>query len=407
MMSRRQSLAALAGLPATAAAAGALAQPAPSAAAGPKRNFEITGIFMNSAYTHPLPLDSAAAVRTYLAGRVDPALRKHPVVSAPALFARLINASPDEIAETPSTSYGESFVMGALGLKDDPAKAKVVTDILHFDGSLYSYGELAKRGLDLTILPMTPEGRIDMNRLEAAVDHRTRLVSISLVSMINGFEHDLKTVCEIAHRKGAYVYVDAVQAAGAVPIDVRASGVDFLACSSFKWLMGDFGYGFLYVRQDLLPKLKRDELGYQQVKSLAYHAFPGDPPGERLFEAAPDDATAGGFFRVGTTSEAAEVAVGVSLGNILEMGVEKMQRDRQPLIERLRTGLSGRYRPLTPPDSKSSIIAFECLGAADKLRPRIHEAQVNVQLYRNRFRISPSIFNTMAEVDRVIATLTA
>jgi len=400
-MSRRQSLAALAGLPAAAAL------PDRAAAAEPRRNFEISGIFMNSAYTHPLPLDSAAAVRAYLAGRVDPALRKHPAVSAPSLFARLINASPDEIAETPSTSYGESFMIGALGLKDDPAKAKVVTDILHFDGSLYSYGELAKRGLDLTILPMTPEGRIDMNRLEAAVDARTRLVSISLVSMVNGFEHDLKTVCEIAHRKGAHVYVDAVQAAGAVPIDVRASGVDFLACSSFKWLMGDFGYGFLYVRSDLLPKLKRDELGYQQVKSLAYHAFPGDPPGARLFEAAPDDATAGGFFRVGTTSEAAEVAVGVSLGNILRLGVDAIQRERQPLIERLRAGLSAHYRPLTPKDSTSSIIAFECQGAAEKLRPRIGEAQINIQLYRNRFRISPSVFNTLAEVERVIETLTA
>lgn len=405
MMSRRQSLAALAGIPAAAAARPALAQPVP--AADPKRNFAITGIYMNSAYTHPLPLDSAAAVRTYLAGRIDPALRKHPAVSAPALFARLINASPDEIAETPSTSYGESFVIGALGLKDAPGTAKVVTDILHFDGSLYSYGELAKRGLGLTILPMTSEGRIDMNRLEAAVDARTRLVSISLVSMINGFEHDLKTVCEIAHRKGAYVYVDAVQGAGAVPIDVRASGVDFLSCSSFKWLMGDFGYGFLYVRADLLPKLKRDELGYQQIKSLAYHAFPGDPPGDRLFEAEPDDATAGGYFRVGTTSEAAEVAVGVSLGNILATGVERIQRERQPLIERLRAGLSGRYRPLTPPDSRSSIIAFECPGAAERLRPQIRDAQVNVQLYRNRFRISPSIFNTPAEVERVIDVLTA
>jgi hypothetical protein len=57
--------------------------------------------------------------------------------------------------------------------------------------------------------------------------------------MRNGFEHDLKAVCDLAHSRGAKVYADAGQAVGAVPVDVRASGVDFLACSSYKWLMGD------------------------------------------------------------------------------------------------------------------------------------------------------------------------
>jgi selenocysteine lyase/cysteine desulfurase len=330
---------------------------------------------------------------------VDPTLRRKPAHDARALFAKLINATPEEIAEVPSTSYGESFVVGALGIQGD-RRAKVVTDILHFDGALYTYGELARQGSALTVLPMTPEGRIDMNRLEAAVDRDTRLVAISLVSQVNGFEHDLKTVCDIAHRKGALVHVDAVQGAGAVPIDVRASGVDFLACSTFKWLMGDFGYGFLYVRRDLLPKLKRTQFGYHQPKTFAYHAFPGDPPGPDLFESSPNNQTAAGFFEVGSLSEASEVGVGVSLNNILAMGVDTLQRNRQPLIERLRERISARYRPLTPPDSRSGIISFVAPGAA-ALRPKIQEAQVNIQLYPNRFRVSPSVFNTLADVDRV------
>jgi selenocysteine lyase/cysteine desulfurase len=118
--------------------------------------------------------------------------------------------------------------------------------------------------------------------------------------MVNGFQHDLKAVCEIAHRKGARVYVDAVQAAGAVPIDVRASGVDFMACSTFKWLMGDFGRGFLYVRHDLLPSLTRRVFGYHQPESLEYHVFPGHPPGRALFEASADSRTATGYFEVGS-----------------------------------------------------------------------------------------------------------
>jgi len=411
MVSRRGSLAALLAAPFAGLASGSAAQVAAPASPPspilrpPGDNFHITGTYLNAAYTHPLPLDAAAAMREWALIRADPGANVDRPANAKALFAKLINAAPDEIAAIPSTSYGESFVVGALGLIRDP-RGKVVTDILHFDGSLYTYGELAKQGMGLTILPMTAEGRIDMNRLEAAVDGETRLVAISLVSMVNGFEHDLKQVCDIAHRKGAKVYVDAVQGAGAVPIDVKASGVDFLSCSSFKWLMGDFGYGFLYVRSDLLPGLRRSEYGYHQPKTLAYHALPGDTPGPALFEATPDNATAAGHFEVGSLGTAAQVAVAVSLTNILGMGVANIQARRQPLIERLRHGLSERYKPLTPPDSRSGIIAFSLEGAR-ALRPRLKAAGINIQVYENRFRVSPSVYNTLAEVEKLVEVLSA
>jgi len=410
MVSRRGSLTALAAAPfAVWAARGAAQAGAPEvrpSVGAFKGNFSLTGVYLNAAYTHPLPLDAAAAMRAWASERTDPGAKHTPPVDAKPLFAKLINAEPDEIAAIPSTSYGESFVLGALGLRDG-GKGKIVTDILHFDGSLYTYGELKKRGVGLAVLPMTPQGRIDMNRLEAAVDGDTRLVSISLVSMINGFEHDLKQVCEIAHRKGAKVFVDAIQGAGAVPIDVKTSGVDFLACSTFKWLMGDFGYGFLYVRKDLLPTLKRPEFGYHQPRDLDYHAFPGDKPGPVLFEAWPEDATAAGYFEVGSLGTAAEVAAAVSLTNILARGVDDIQSARQPLIERLRTALTGPYQPLTPPDSRSGIIAFSLPNARELLHPRLLAAGVNIQVYPHRFRISPSVYNTEGDVDHLLEVLTA
>jgi selenocysteine lyase/cysteine desulfurase len=412
MVSRRGSLTALLAAPFAVVGARTLAETAPLAplappppaapARSPRDNFHITGTYLNAAYTHRLPLDAAAAVRVWVANRVDPSARPDRP-DAKGLFARLINAQPDEIAAIPSTSYGESFVIGSLGLKD--GRGKVVTDILHFDGSLYTYGELGKQGLGVTILPMTAEGRIDMNRLEDAVDGDTRLVAISLVSMVNGFEHDLKQVCAIAHRKGAKVYVDAVQGVGAVPLDVKASGVDFLACSTFKWLMGDFGYGFLYVRADLLPDLKRPEYGYHQPKTLAYHALPGDAPGPVLFEATPENGTAMGLFEVGSLGTAAQVAAAVSLNTILTIGVDEIQRRRQPLIERVRQAFSGRYQPLTPPDSRSGIIAFALPGALQAIQPRLQRARVNIQVYENRFRVSPSIYNTMDDVERLIEVM--
>jgi selenocysteine lyase/cysteine desulfurase len=403
MVSRRSALAALAATPAVALAGGARASAPTSGPLGPA-DFQLSGTYLNAAYTHPMPLCAAEAVNRFLQGRVDPGLK--PVVprDAAALFARLINARPEEIAKIPSTSYAESMVINALGLAG-AAGAGVVTDILHFDGSLYAYGQLEKQGLKVTVLPMTAQGRIDMNRLEAAVVPGVRLVAVSAVSMINGFEHDLKTVCEIAHRQGALVYVDAIQAAGASPIDVKASGVDFLAASSFKWLMGDFGCGFLYVRPDVMSRLRRPELGYHQIATMAYHALPGDTPGPGLFESTADERTAAGMFEVGSVSIEAEVAASVSLRRILETGVGQIEQRRQPWLEKLRDRLGRKYPCMTPAGSRSSILTFSLIGANKRLQAQVTEAQVRIQLYENRFRISPSVYNSMADIDRAIDAL--
>jgi selenocysteine lyase/cysteine desulfurase len=408
MVTRRDALAALvaAPLPALASTAGGPAVGVlPTGPLGPA-DFRLTGTYVNAAYTHPMPLATAEAVRTFLAGRSDPG---RPVTSprdAAALFARLINAQPADIARTPSTSYGESFVVGALGLQG-VAGAGIVTDILHFDGSLYTYGELRKQGAAVTILPMSADGRIDMNRLEHAVDAGTRLVAISAVSMINGFEHDLKTVCEIAHRRNALVYVDAIQAAGATPIDVQASGVDFLSCSSFKWLMGDFGCGFLYVRPDRLSLLRRTEFGYHQIASMAYRDMRGRTPGAPIFEAEPENRTAAGHFEVGSVSIAAEVAASVSIRRILDTGVAQIEARRQPLLARLRDRVGKRFACLTPDASRSALITFELTSGSSALQARLKAAGVNIQVYDDRFRVSPSVYNTLEDIERVADILLA
>ena len=121
------------------------------------------------------------------------------------LFAKLINASPDEVAFVQSTTAGENLVVRSLEL---PASgANIVTDGLHFEGSLYFYDALRRNGMDVRII-RPRQWRIDVGDLEKSIDRNTRLVAVSLVSFINGFQHDLKSVCEIAHARGALVYAD-------------------------------------------------------------------------------------------------------------------------------------------------------------------------------------------------------
>jgi selenocysteine lyase/cysteine desulfurase len=177
--------------------------------------------YLNAAYTHPIPKVSMDAARRAAEGRGTlPPPTGGQSGTPKALFAELINAKPSEIAYVSSTSAGENLVVQALDL-DRRFDGNVVTDGLHFEGALLHLMELKKQGLDVRVVKPTKEYRIDFKDLEKAVDKNTRLIEVSSASMYNGFQHDLKAVCDLAHANGAYVYADIIHSAGAEPFDVR------------------------------------------------------------------------------------------------------------------------------------------------------------------------------------------
>ena len=279
-LNRREILAGLG-----AAAAHSAVAPSMRAATGfPRRDdFAIPAgtAYLNAAMIHPMPRVAADAIargmQLRVSGATVPSFAGGGAQPLPKVtFAAMINAKPSEIAYVPNTSTGENLVVNGLGL-DRGARGNVVTDALHFEGALVHLLELKKKGLDLRIVRPTADGRIDMRDMARLVDKRTRLIEVSSVASYNGFQHDLKAVCDLAHANGAYVYADIIQSVGAVPLDVRAIGLDFAACSGFKWLMADFGLGFLYAREDLLDRvIQRTQVGYYSG-SVDAHDSPLDP----------------------------------------------------------------------------------------------------------------------------------
>jgi selenocysteine lyase/cysteine desulfurase len=372
-----------------------------------RRDFAIPAgqTYLNSAFIHPIPVAAAQAVNRYVETRTFSRERwsgDELAAKVRAQFAELINARPAEIGLVESTSRGENLVVNGLGLPSNTGN--VVTDALHFEGSLILYGELQKRGLDVRLV-RPRDWRIDPSDLEKAVDRKTRLVAVSLVSWYNGFQHDLKRVCDLAHAHGAYVYADVVQAAGNTPIDVRASGVDFCACSSFKWLMGDFGLGFLYVREALLDTvIHRSEYGYQQADTVM-HYLPSDPPAD-VPVTWTMHADARAHFQVGTYGQATLNALAVSLAYLQRIGVARIHAHRQPLLQRLHQELPRLgFTAITPPGTSSAIAAFTARDAEKRFAARLKRANVAVTLNGERLRVSPSLFNDIPDVDRLLEAL--
>ncbi|MGE4302920.1 MAG: aminotransferase class V-fold PLP-dependent enzyme [Novosphingobium sp.] len=390
--------------PTMAGAAVAAAPDLPGSLARPGDFAPMGKVYLDSGTMHPVPLPAKASLDTYLQARAEGrSWSSHDIeVRIKGAFARLINAAPEDLAFVQSTTAGEQLVIEALDLP--AAGGSIVTDTLHFFGSFWLYEQLGKQGADVRWI--RPEnGRIDPEAYEKAIGPDTRLVSISLVSTYNGFEHDLARICEIAHAHGALVYADIIHAAGTVPIDVKASGVDFASTASYKWLMGDFGLGFLYVRPDRLSQLKRPRYGYYQLARFSPHVYPYDTPGDTVADMAPRD-DAEGMFAMGTQSHSVMAQLDWSLARLLELGVENIMAHRRPMLRRLHEALLAKgYRVATPQDCRSPLFTCVLPDAYKRLSEPLDRAGIGITLSRNRFRVCPSWFNSMDDIEHLIDAL--
>jgi selenocysteine lyase/cysteine desulfurase len=355
--------------------------------------------YVNSAALHPLGTFAASAIEQTMSyrmrgagpGRADFGADKQDDLKV--RFGKMIGARASEIAFTASTSDGENIVV--LGLDLPRRGGNVVIDELHFTSSLYLFKELEKKGVELRIIKHR-NWAIDVNDVDNAVDKNTRLVSLALVSNVNGFMHDVKAVSDLAHARGAYVFADIIQAAGAVPLDMRALGIDFASTGTYKWLMGERGFGFLYVREEHQGKgLPTTRYGHRQVSNFNRAQLTWEPlPGAAMYES-------GGI----PVLLAAAVSAGIDY--VSALGIDKIRAHAKPLTDRLQNELPAiGYKSLTPPNTPTPIVAFELKDAAATSKA-LRSAKVAATVVGNesRLRLSVSVFNTHDDIDRVVAVL--
>ena len=281
------------------------------------------------------------------------------------------------------------------GLDLAKKKGNVVIDELHFTTSLYMYKELEKQGVELRIVKHR-NWAIDPHDMDKAIDRNTRLVSLALVSNVNGFMHDCKAVSDLAHARGALVFADIIQAVGAVPLDVNALGIDFASAGTYKWIMGERGFGFLYVKKALQgTALPTTRYGHRQVTNFNRAELTWEPlPGAAMYE---------------TGGIAVVLAAGVSAGidYVRGLGIDKIRSHARLLTDRLQAELPPLgYLPLTPRGTETPIVAFGLKdGAATSRTLQAGKIVGTVVGNENRLRLSVSVFNTHDDIDRAVAVL--
>ncbi|HEV2351069.1 MAG TPA: aminotransferase class V-fold PLP-dependent enzyme [Terriglobia bacterium] len=268
---------------------------------------------------------------------------------------------------------------------------KVVLVDMEFPSIVYFYEEQRRRGARVEIVKSEDGIRVPLEKLLAAIDEQTLLVPVSYVLFRSACIQDARAIIERAHSVGAHVVLDVFQAAGTIPVNVRALGVDFAVGGVLKWLCGGPGVAYLYVRPDLRARLEPAITGWMA------HQRPFN------FEVGPIDWRDDAFrFMNGTPQVPALYACQPGIDIISQIGIERIREKSIRQTERLIEGALERgWRVNTPHDAaeRAGTVSVDCPHAQEVMRVLV--ARDILVDYRPQagIRLSPHFYNRDEEID--------
>ena len=359
-------------------------------------------VYLNNASTGPLPQRTVRAIAEFSARRAEPHRiteedQFRTLARARELCARLIGCAAAEIALMVNTSYGINLAARALPLRRGDV---VLTFDREFPANIYPWMALERHGVRLEAVPCVrslPDEDALLARLD---DPAIRVVTLSWVQFATGYRADLARIGRACRERGITFVVDAIQGVGAATLDVKSCEVDILACGAQKWLLGPWGAGFVYVRDELVRRLEPNAVGWMAVRGS--EDFASLVQYDLTYR---DDARR---FEVSTLPFQEFAGLVASLELLLELGTAAVARH----VERLSDAIVGwaeerdEVRLITPA-ARSRRAGIVALAPADpaSASARLTRAGVSHALREGAIRLSPHCYNTPQDVDRALEAL--
>lgn len=309
-------------------------------------------------------------------------------------FARLLNASTDEIAVTNSVSVGVSSLLSGLGHPD--GRNKIVLSDFEFPTIGQNIHAQELIGTKVQHVAPSPATTIPLDRLAESIDEETALVAITHVCYRNGSKTNVEEVVKIAHDAGALVLLDSYQAVGAVPIDVRTLDVDFVVGGNLKYLLGSAGLGFLYCRSDLLSSITPTQTGWFADDDI----FKMD-----ISDYSPSH-TASKFE--GGTPPIPSIYAGVAGMDLMdEIGIVETEKHVGMLTDTLIDGLDSIGAKMVTPRDPALRGPMIAVAATDEvaLVQALKAESILTSSRDGNIRLSWHCYNSEEDVDAVIAAL--
>ncbi|HSD21402.1 MAG TPA: aminotransferase class V-fold PLP-dependent enzyme [Anaeromyxobacter sp.] len=360
--------------------------------------------YLDAASQGPIPLAASRAGREALAlkerpWRITETTYVSAVAEARSLAARLLGAREESVALV--TGAGQVVNVVARGL-DLGEGDEIVLAKHEFPSNDLPWRWLGRRGVTIRVVePDHPCGAVSGERLAEAVGPRTRVVAFAHVSYLHGGRIDPGPVVDAARRFGAITVLDGSQAAGALPFDFGASGVDVYAASAYKFLLGPYGCGIGLFSAQALDRLAVGDVSWWAVKGAEdFHHPPTQielRPGAQRYDAHEPAA----FFNLYPLAE--------SLRLLLEATPAVVQAHARALGDHLLARLPTGFSPASPlePGARSHIVCLSArtASATAVAFERLRAAKVWASLRGDRIRVAPHLYSTPEDVDRLLAEL--
>ncbi len=312
--------------------------------------------------------------------------------------ARLLNASVEEICLTKNTTEGLNIVIN--GLSWHRGDEIITCDLEHSSVLIPCFFQQQRHGVVVKVLPLAPDEAWDsiLNKIEAALTERTRLIFLSHVQYSCGLRMPIKEIRKMTKDRGILLLLDGAQAAGHISLDMRALDCDFYSIPGQKWLLGPEGTGALYVRKELIPEVEPMYVASRAV-------LPADE-----FDQFEQNSSSMDKFLLTSTSAALQTGMLETIRFIQEIGVGEIEQRNLGLATSLKQALQEipRVKVLTSLESQnaSGLVSFVINGvdAKDAVssfwdRHGIVARQVS---FPSCVRVSMHFFNTEEEVSKIV-----
>ncbi len=358
--------------------------------------------YMNTAAMSAMPRVSVAAVHVALDAKQFPHHKSDGVWFEVTerlrhSLATLIGARADEIALTTGASTGLQTV--ALGLTWQPGD-EVITAKGEFPMQHATWKPMEERE-GIAVKVVVPQGRfLTADDIIAAMTPRTRVVSVSHVRFDDGSLLDAARVAAACQAQGVLFVLDVTQSCGAVPMDVAALGADFLVCAGYKWLLSPYGTGFFWAKREHLDVLRAGPFYWQGQDANIFARLNMKDPAPASSARRWDSAETSSYFNLNVA------AMEASASFVCRIGPEAVLAHNRQLITRLFECLPAGLAPASPLDAAQrgpyGCFVAESPERTAALHQKLFDENVFVSLREGRIRVSPHLFNTSRDIERLI-----
>ena len=313
------------------------------------------------------------------------------------LAARLLGTESDAVALVPAVSYG--IATAAANLPLSPGHTILLLD-QEFPSNVYAWRELAKKkgGSVVTVRRGTGIGWTEA--LEQAIDRNTAIVVAPQCHWTDGSRIDLERIGERTRAVGAALVIDASQSLGACPLDLSRVQPDFLVAVGYKWLLGPYGLGYLYVA----PKWRESGIPLEQ----SWLTRAGSENFARLVEYTDEYRAGARRFDMGEFPQFVLAPMAIAaLQQVLSWGVVRIEQALAALTERLaHLAREDRYDVLPETERCAHMIGIRHPAGIPADLPRLlKEANVFVSVRGDSIRVSPHLYNDMNDAERLFEVL--